>query len=1534
MKTFSISKCNLIVLLLIQLLVAQVFSADCNNNGVEDAEDLANGTLTDCDANGEIDQCETTILSSLVPQGVKGHGQTEMALTDVNNDGFIDVVWLTGSVIGVIFSDEEGRLEAGPRFVEIHQMKDFCAMDFNGDGNVDIVTTNNSLFGAEIHLLVGAGDGTFELTSSQDGFLNLKDLSSQDLDQDGGEDLYFVDPFENKLYILFNNLEGGFEEPLVLSTPRGPHDVAASDFNLDGRIDLVLGSVTNGSQLTVYLSDGDRSFTESSQLSLDKQPLDVELGDIDSDGHLDLIVLLGDQIGLFMGQANGSFNPGLQIDLPFNGSDLTVGDFDGNQVLDVAAVRVNRDGLAVLLFDEGGVPRPLLELISTAEDYIASSDFNSDGLDDLVIQGSGLISLKLSSLQPKEFTDCDSDGTPDSCQITENLELDQDSDGILDTCQTIPFPEPDCNRDGQSDGQEILEGEQDCDLNHVPDSCQHSPNSIPFKTGLYLDTGTEPINSTGADFDKDGQIELAVLNDRAGLVTYFDQDEDGKFFHLATFESDRDARKLFSGDFNSDSWVDLAVLNYREQQIDVYLNNAEGQFLPRLSTVIENRPLDYLWIDLNKDGQKELIVSVDDAFEDPQLKVYNFNEDGTLIFVKPIEIPDLGSDLEHGDFNEDGWWDLLIRSSSKYILLFGKENIEFSEPTLFTPAGTDLIVGDFDEDGHQDILSFSFDAHLMRGLGNGQFVEGGLTPLYSPLANPITLDINQDGHLDLIGGSNRSDSVSILHGDGKGRFYPSISLATASKSAAVIALDLDQNSHEDLVICNRLSKSLHIIYSEDNGEFDSIYRVGRLPTPQDSSTLALLETTETGEVNLAVGAGMIGIFICTWTPSNRFIQKYRIELEFGASSIQSQDLNQDGRKDLIVKAVNRNLHYVLLANDDGSFSQSQELYNFDLNHLRYEAYFSDVNQDGSIDIVQNYVSHLLVFLNDGEGGFNQGQVNNFKTSIIGCLVEDVTGDGLLDLVTCNDDGEVLVLPGFSVGTFSDESDLIRSPVGDHLALVGLQSLDFNHDGIMDVATLHTSMEGELIRLEGLGDGRFQLNSTYSVGFFPRRLIVEHLDGDLDADYLVFDGNFENLTVLSGAQNEMIKGATQIRIGDGVKDVVFLDRDGDETLEILSTTNNDSHDFIEIFYLPNHSTIFTPDCDGNEILDRCEIQNDPNLDLDKDGSLDSCQDDCNQNGLVDTLDISEGTEQDCNENEVPDSCEIRDGFSLDRNSNGIPDECEPDCNENNIPDEFEITNNLVSDCDEDGIPDVCEIDDGSESDIDSNGILDSCQEDCDEDGRPDSYEIEIGQETDCDQNGILDSCEIASGGLEVDKDGDGVLDRCEPDCDEDEVPDDFAIENGLVADCDDNGIPDSCDIREGTLEDCDENQIPDTCQIARNGELDQNENQVLDTCEGGFQVPGDCNGDAIIDLSDAICLMGHLFLGIPDKLPCQEFSGQESQGTQLLLDWQGDSLVDLTDAISVLSHTFLGTQAHHLAPDPLNSNVCIPIAGCHNNEKCE
>jgi uncharacterized repeat protein (TIGR03803 family) len=88
----------------------------------------------------------------------------------------------------------------------------------------------------------------------------------------------------------------------------------------------------------------------------------------------------------------------------------------------------------------------------------------------------------------------------------------------------------------------------------------------------------------------------------------------------------------------------------------------------------------------------------------------------------------------------------------------------------------------------------------------------------------------------------------------------------------------------------------------------------------------------------------------------------------------------------------------------------------------------------------------------------------------------------------------------------------------------------------------------------------------------------------------------------------------------------------------------------------------------------------------------------------------------------------------------------------------------------------------------------------------------------------------------------------------------------------------------------------------------------------LQRPGDCNQDGKVDLSDAVCLLGFLFLASPASLPCGDGASADLANRELL-DWNDDAALDLSDAVGTLTWLFLGGPPHALG------SGCRAMSGC-------
>ena len=398
-----------------------------------------------------------------------------------------------------------------------------------------------------------------------------------------------------------------------------------------------------------------------------------------------------------------------------------------------------------------------------------------------------------------------------------------------------------------------------------------------------------------------------------------------------------------------------------------------------------------------------------------------------------------------------------------------------------------------------------------------------------------------------------------------------------------------------------------------------------------------------------------------------------------------------------------------------------------------------------------------------------------------------------------------------------------------------------------------------------------------------------------------------------------------------------------------------------------------DCNGDGEIDSCQIDPDPALDCDGDGRIDSCQIaanpglDCDANGQVDSCQIAANPGLDCDGDGRLDSCQIDANSSLDCDGDGRLDSCQiaggaADCNSNGALDSCDIASGASLDEDGDGVPDEC---DPGNDDV---GLLyrqtlasaRSLREQGYVPQETIDYLVDNEETLSTDLNALAASVFVVEftstppagdGGLAAG----GVVNG----------PISFALSSGglfvgtmRVAvswnnNSDDclgaigghtfvggviNGGCNSTQIGPLFNEDClPTKDCPDMqveCGTYQNaclqslGSLSAMFNTPLSTIcsrcpEFPTQLPGDCNNDAQIDISDASCLFGHLFLGSPVELTCGDGTIFD-EANLALLDWNGDESIDLSDGIGTLLWLFSGSPS--AAPHVLG-NDCVLIPTC-------
>jgi hypothetical protein len=286
---------------------------------------------------------------------------------DFNNDGKQDFAVRAGfgnpTTVAVFLGNGDGTFQA-PKSSSTGGFlgSSIVVGDFNGDGKLDLAVSNHDGATPNVAILLGNGDGTFGtpiITATGGG--SLQSLATADFNKDGHLDLITTDSTNGDVAIFLGNGDGTFKTPPIVLARQFANVAAVGDFNNDGIPDFV---VTSGDGFAyVYLGNGDGTFSAPTTVTLGTPtifgPTWVGVADFNLDGKLDFVVgepslratsIPYEGIQLLQGNGDGTFQP-VQDYLAGAGNVFVqawIADFDQSGTPDIAVLDLQNSILVLL----------------------------------------------------------------------------------------------------------------------------------------------------------------------------------------------------------------------------------------------------------------------------------------------------------------------------------------------------------------------------------------------------------------------------------------------------------------------------------------------------------------------------------------------------------------------------------------------------------------------------------------------------------------------------------------------------------------------------------------------------------------------------------------------------------------------------------------------------------------------------------------------------------------------------------------------------------------------------------------------------------------------------------------------------------------------------------------------------------------------------------------------------------------------------------------------------------------------------------
>lgn len=335
-----------------------------------------------------------------------------------------------------------------------------------------------------------AQDGTLGFNPHVDYTIGARAsaLAVGDFNRNSVPDIVTANQSSNTISVLLLTRTGVVLPHVDYAVGPNPSSVAVGDFNGDGKLDLAVANASSGT-VSVLLGRGDGTFLPRVDYIVGFQPESVSVGDFNGNGRLDIVTAnqSSSTVSILLGNGDGTFQPHVDYPTGSGADSVVVGDFNHDGQLDLAAANYYAGTVSVLLGNGNGSFQPHVDYAVDANPTSAAvGDFNRDGSLDLAVADAGNVSILLGSSSGAFQAKVD---YPVSANPAGLAVADLTSDGKLDLAVTN-------YGSGSGNTVSVLTGNGDGT----------------FQPHVDFGTGSGPWGVVTADFNLDGQPDLAVAN--------------------------------------------------------------------------------------------------------------------------------------------------------------------------------------------------------------------------------------------------------------------------------------------------------------------------------------------------------------------------------------------------------------------------------------------------------------------------------------------------------------------------------------------------------------------------------------------------------------------------------------------------------------------------------------------------------------------------------------------------------------------------------------------------------------------------------------------------------------------------------------------------------------------------------------------------------------------------------------------------------------------------------------------------------------
>jgi hypothetical protein len=739
---------------------------------------------------------------------------------------------------------------------------------------------------------------------------------------------------------------------------------------------------------------------------------------------------------------------------------------------------------------------------------------------------------------------------------------------------------------------------QDGSTTNIPVVVNTADPTVPdFSTATAVATGMRPVALATADIDGDDKPDLVVANSFSTAVSVLlDRTPPGAlhptFAPRADIPTGLGPRMVATADFNRDGKVDLAVVNGPGNNVSILLNTTAPRasaptFATKVDIPLDQGPTSIASADFNHDGIADLVIGNPQQSTISVLVGTTPAGAATPTFATKVDVTtDAGpAAIAIGDFNRDGRPDVATVNTSGSVAVLldtmtpGATTAAFAS-RVSLPTGTNptaIAAADVDGNGAVDLVVADQGGSTVSVLLN-QTAAGASIATFAakldvaqstaPTAVALS-DLDGDGRPDIITTQSTATITANLTTSAAGSapmFSAPSTFALDTAPGAIAIADFNGDGKPDVAAAGSSMDVVDVVtnLSPWPSTLD-LQTKNDATTGTNPASLVIADFNNDGRPDVATpnsNAASVSVLLDTTTPGHStasFANKVDVPVGNTPSAIAAGDFNSDGKVDLAIVNRGANSVSVVLSTTSAGAATASFAAKLDLStaQLPQAVVVTDVDLDGRPDIVIGTGAAVTVFLDRTAPNAATATFASPVDVAIGgtaLAVGDFDGDGRPDLVAVVGNNTQLLVNTTPPGA---TSPAFAAPVTVANVVGALAVADLDADGLLDVA-IATSNQVSIARGLGGAVPTFSAPLPFTSGAGTTGLVIADItrDGRPDLAFANIDSNSASILRATSPPGGMLTYALETGFATGLvplaAGVTDINLDGHPDLIVAAT----------------------------------------------------------------------------------------------------------------------------------------------------------------------------------------------------------------------------------------------------------------------------------------------------------------------------------------------------------------------------------------------